>query len=103
MRRGSSKSCGCLSKEKASKRLKSYANSVFHKKSGNPMWKTKLINYNSIHSWILNNYKKSRCQKCSSKKNLDFALKKGKKYQRIRKNFLVLCRKCHWEYDHKMI
>lgn len=57
----------------------------------------------AIHRWLNKNFGKP--YKCESKncknksKVFDLALKKGKKYERKRENFLMLCRSCHKKYD----
>lgn len=94
------KSCGCLSREKASKRLKIYANSKAHKGQGNPAWKGDEANVSAIHNWLARFFKKKVCEKCGNTKTLDWALKTNKKYSHNRKNFIVLCRSCHFKYDY---
>lgn len=57
--------------------------------------------YNSIHSWLRINKKGDICEICKCKgKKLDNALKNGCKYEKNIDNFLKLCRKCHYHYDH---
>lgn len=57
--------------------------------------------YNSIHSWLRINKKGDICEICKCKgKKLDNALKEGFKYEKNIDNFMKLCRKCHYHYDH---
>lgn len=97
--KGATKSCGCLNKEIHSKLLKKYASSKQHKGCGNPMWIGDDVGYNGIHSWLTRNFKKEFCEKCNSKKLIEWALKKGFKHERKRENYLILCRSCHRKYD----
>ena len=66
----------------------------------NSNWKAKSKNYSTIHSWLLVNFKKEKCERCKTvDKKLDWALLKGRKYLRKRENFIILCRSCHLKYD----
>jgi len=90
------KSCGCLQKEIIS--------NICKKRIGNksPCWKNDDISYSMIHQWLRKNFKKEECLHCKIKnKTLDFALINGKKHSRNRKNYKILCRKCHIAYDKK--
>lgn len=70
---------------------------VLGKKNRN--WKGDNVSYVSLHTWLSRNYTKESCEHCGeSKKRLDWA-NISKKYYRDRKDFLVLCRKCHYHYD----
>jgi len=59
--------------------------------------------YVSVHSWLKRHY--GRADLCENQdcdgmsKTFQWALKKGKKYELKRKNFIKLCRKCHCRYD----
>ena len=59
--------------------------------------------YNSIHYWLRNNYTKPTI--CSNENcdrrftNIGWALLKGKRYAKIKTNFIALCRSCHTKYD----
>lgn len=98
---GSTVSCGCYNKQRASKWLKSYANSDKHKGHGNPQWKGENASHNSIHQWLNRHYKKEICSYCNIKnKKLDWALLKGKKHSHNRDNYTPLCRSCHLKYDY---
>ena len=69
-------------------------------------WQNK-VSYNALHKWITKIYGKAdKCQGgfigliCSNKsKRFEWAKLKGKKYERKRENFIMLCRKCHSVYD----
>lgn len=57
--------------------------------------------YNSIHWWLKNNMIGDECAICGTReKKLDNALKTGFKYEKKTENFIKLCRKCHYNYDH---
>lgn len=79
------------------------------KKNNN--WKGNNVGYFGLHTWINKTYGKAKeCKnrkrnilkfKCSGKsKNYDWALLKGKKYERKIKNFIMLCHSCHLKYDY---
>jgi len=57
--------------------------------------------YNEIHVYIRKNKpKKQECEHCFKSKKLDCALITGKKHERNIDNYIYLCRKCHYHYDH---
>ena len=68
-------------------------------------WKGDRVGYKGIHCWL--NKKFGRAQKCgniecdNTSNWFEWCLKKGKKYERKRENFINLCRKCHKKYDKK--
>ncbi len=97
---GGVRSCGCYNSERASKWLTKYANSEAHRGKGNPQWKGEGAGYSSFHGWLARHYVKERCEQCGSKKNLDWALKKGLVHSHRRENYMILCRKHHIEYDY---
>lgn len=100
LKTGSITSCGCFSRERSRIQLTKYANSPAHKGAGNPQWKGTKAGHSSIHTWLNRYYKKEKCEECDSKKNLDWALKKGKKHSHNRNNYKVLCRSHHLKYDY---
>ena len=59
--------------------------------------------YMAIHTWLRSNFGKASC--CENKectkiyKKFEYALIKGKKYEKNRDNFMQLCRSCHKKYD----
>lgn len=61
------------------------------------------VTYNSLHWWIrrvLGSAIKCENPSCEGKsKFFEWALKKGKQYEKKRKNFWQLCRSCHFKYD----
>ena len=57
--------------------------------------------YNRIHDFIRKNKSGDCCEFCGeSKKRLDNALILGKKHEKNISNYMKLCRKCHYNYDH---
>ena len=60
-------------------------------------------NYVAVHWWIKKYYGKAdkcthpNCKKVSN--TFDWALIKGKKYERNIQNFMMMCRRCHTKYD----
>ena len=70
--------------------------------SGNPDWKGDKVGIHSLHSWIKDNWKKIyKCELCkTTKRNTIYDWSnKDHKYTRDRKDWWVLCRKCHMNYD----
>jgi len=101
LKTNSVRSCGCYASEVNSKKLKEYANSDRHKGKGNPMWKGDKAKHAAMHTWLNAHYKKEKCEKCDSKRFLDWALISGKKHSHNVKHYKVLCRSCHHRYDYK--
>jgi len=65
-----------------------------------PNWKGDNISYSQAHLWLREHYVKTgRCRKCRKKKFTEWALKKGHKYTRHKKDYMELCRSCHKKYD----
>jgi len=55
-----------------------------------------------IHNWLKNNYgKANKCEFCKIKnsKRYEWAKLKDKEYDFKRENFIMLCCKCHRNYD----
>ena len=73
------------------------------KGENHPSWLGNRISYKGLHIWLkaefgrANKCENSNCKKQS--KSFDWALKKGKRYERRIENFWQLCRKCHKAYD----
>lgn len=59
--------------------------------------------YWTIHQWLAKNFGKANMcegEQCNGKSKVyDWALKKGKDYEKNRDNFINLCRSCHKKYD----
>lgn len=87
--------------EKGRKNIGNSAKLQVGEKSHN--WKGNKVGYNGIHSWL--NKVFGRANKCELhnclgiSKDFDWALIKGKKYERKRENFIRLCVSCHRHYD----
>ena len=61
-------------------------------------------NYHRVHSWLIYNYgRASKCEfgncKHPNPKRFEWALIKGKKYEKRVNNFIQLCPSCHRKYD----
>ena len=69
----------------------------------NGNWAGDSVGYYGIHSWLARHHgKANKCEMkdCSGKSTYyEWALLKGKKYQRRRDNFWRLCKSCHRAYD----
>lgn len=67
-------------------------------------WKEKPT-YGIVHYWLRTNFGNPKsceiCKTTNENKKYDWALLKGKKYERVESNFIRLCRKCHVRYDFK--
>lgn len=62
--------------------------------------------WENVHAWLNYHYTKQNCmyRGCEGKsKKLDFALINGRTYDKIRENFVVLCRRCHKFYDRVIV
>lgn len=68
-------------------------------------WKGENIKYRAIHRWLVITFGKAdRCENtdCPKKSsNYQYALIKGKKYERKRENYKKFCVSCHKIYDKK--
>lgn len=65
-----------------------------------PNWKGDSISYSTAHLWLrAHHIKTGICKKCKEKKYTEWALKKGRKYTRHKKDYFELCRSCHRRYD----
>ena len=77
-------------------------NKIF-KGSNNGMWKDNNLGYGGIHMWLKSEYgSANKCESLTCKgKSIAFqwALLKGKEYERKRENFIMLCVPCHLKYD----
>ncbi len=65
-------------------------------------WKGDKITINSIHSWLIRTFgRPNKCEikDCRNTKRIEWALKRGKSYKRVRESFIRLCKKHHIEYD----
>jgi hypothetical protein len=67
---------------------------------------TDIKGYYNVHNWIIYHY--GRATKCSNTdckvenpKRIEWALKKGYKYEKNISNFIMLCTRCHSKYDNK--
>ena len=82
-------------------------NSEAHSGKKHYGWQGVNASYTAIHLWLVKKYgKANRCEnsKCSHLgKRFEWALIKGKKYQRKRENFMQLCSHCHRGYDKNTI
>lgn len=73
--------------------------------SKSAVWKGDKVGYDGIHAWLRTKFgKASICEnsKCLGKgRTYEWALIKGREYERKRKNFWQLCHSCHKKYDRK--
>ena len=65
-----------------------------------------LKEYDAIHHWLRYNYgTPERCEHCGKyrtkekKRDMEWALIRGKLYERKRENYIGLCKSCHQKYD----
>lgn len=57
--------------------------------------------YRNVHDWIRRRMKHiTSCEFCNKEGKLDNALIKGKNHEKNTENYIKLCRKCHYDYDH---
>jgi hypothetical protein len=66
-------------------------------------WRGDDVRYGGIHQWLNAQFGKPKeCQNsnCLGRStNFDWALKRGMRHKRKRKNYVRLCRSCHRSYD----
>ncbi len=76
---------------------------LYQRGKKHPWRKLEKYGYSAIHKWLKNNFgKPNKCEMSSCKKisdNFEWALKKGKEYEKKRENFIQLCVSCHRIYD----
>lgn len=68
----------------------------------NPRWAGNKIGYYGLHTWMRKTFgKANKCELNSIHKSwrYEWALIKGKTYERKRENFIMLCLNCHRSYD----
>jgi len=61
--------------------------------------------YNAVHKWLAYQYGSAdKCEQCNTKKakKYEWALLRGKEYEKKRNNFWQLCTSCHVVYDGKI-
>lgn len=60
-------------------------------------------NYQMTHKWLVYHHgKANHCERCGSKdkdRKYEYALEKGKKYEKRLGNFIQMCKPCHVVYD----
>lgn len=86
---------------------------ISNAKKGEESWNfKKQVGYAAVHDWLHLNFSNPKnCQKCNKvgslnkggRWNIQWALLKGKNYERVRENFIGLCSKCHMYYDETII
>ena len=92
LRRGHTKSCGCLNKEIVRERMK----------NNNPNWKGDNVRYAGLHYWIrAHKTRPKTCETCRTNKPLDVANISGD-YKRDIDDFKWVCRRCHMESDGRL-
>ena len=73
-------------------------------KKSNMLKMIQAVSYSGMHKWIKEHFGKAkRCEnkKCPGKsKVFEWALKKGKRYSRHKKDYKQLCSSCHKRYDY---
>ncbi len=103
IRKGGGKFCSKKCKNNSQKGKPSWNKGKRHPQitgDKNPNWKGDNATYESIHQWLSRWYKKKSCEFCNNKENLEWSCKNGL-YLRKRKDYRVLCRKCHRGLDAK--
>lgn len=73
---------------------------VVYKGKDSGMWKGDKIGYLSMHQWIRYNYgKPTKCERCNSTKNVQWANKSHNYERENRNDWMQLCCSCHRKYD----
>lgn len=103
----------CVSKRTILRRMKEYniprrtPSEAFHlggkKGNKNGMWKSDMVKYGALHSWVnRNKIKIGICTICNEYKRTEFA-NIDHKYNRNLNDYMEVCTKCHRLYDKEMI
>lgn len=59
------------------------------------------VGYSAIHRWVYRTFGKAKtCRQCGATEKVQWA-NKDHTYQRVEKDWLQLCAKCHYKYDRK--
>lgn len=94
------KKTGPLSAEHRAKLAIAHTGIHMNERSGS--WK-ETPTYGIVHYWLRQNYGKAdECHEWGcpgTSKTFDWALIKGRRYERKRRNFIKMCRSCHVRYD----
>jgi hypothetical protein len=71
--------------------------------ANHPNWRGDDVSYGALHCWVRSRFGlPSKCVKCGSNKNVDWANKSGE-YKRVSSDWIQLCRKCHLKFDNVII
>lgn len=98
LRKGDTKSCGCLYRRR--KLGSFYSKPAFGKKNSN--WKGDLVGYAALHKWVKKRLiKPAICDVCNENKALDLA-NISQKYKRDLSDWEWLCRRCHMTKDGRL-
>lgn len=93
LRKGDTRSCGCLFKEMLVEK---------HLNENNSMWKGDRVGYGGIHEWVRRHKTKpSMCESCLISNPHDLA-NISQEYKRDVSDWEWLCRKCHMTKDGRL-
>jgi len=64
------------------------------------LWKGEDVSYKTLHQWVQRHKGTAKkCEECNSTENVEWA-NKSHQYKRDLYDWIELCKKCHWKYDH---
>jgi len=65
-------------------------------------WKGKKVGKSALHDWVIKILgRPKKCEHCGTTKAKKFEwANKSQKYKRLISDWMRLCTKCHWKYDH---
>lgn len=101
-----------VSRNKGNKRPDLSAYNHLHPKRGpeSKNWKGDSVGYHALHVWVRKTYgSPTSCENCGGKSKKVGTLRKvsniqwaniSKKYTRKREDWMALCSKCHYKFDH---
>lgn len=94
LRRKLTKSCGCLSSEKARERSKQRASTYIDE--NNPQWKGDNAGKVAMHNWVRKNKIKPHfCERCNERPAKELSYKYNKGWSRKPEDYQYLCYSCH--------
>lgn len=82
-----------------------YFGKVKYRGISHPRWKGSEVSYSALHQWLRREFGSPMvCEFCLERKENNYKIhwaNKSGRYLRVRSDWIRLCAKCHYQYDHK--